>query len=163
MWEYSRIIFVGQSGTAREPMAKGIFEDCTLKKDIEVLARGLVVQFPEPMNQKAEAVLAGNGIELADFSSVALSEEDITDNTLILTMERVHKERILGMFENIRPDQVQVLTEYVGEELEVVDPYGGSLQSYGLCFEMLRKTIQKLVRELDGGEAYGRNEETGLY
>lgn len=152
MKDYSRIIFVGKSGTCREPMAKGIFEDYVIRDDIEVLARGLVVQFPEPMNQKAEAVLAGNGIELHGFSSVALTEEDITVDTLILTMEAVHKERILAAFPDVIPEHVNVLTEYVGEELEIIDPYGGALQSYGLCFEMLRKTIKKLIRILSEGE-----------
>ena len=48
-----RIIFVGQSGSCREPMAAGILKEFTLKYPVEVLARGLVVLFPEPMNQKA--------------------------------------------------------------------------------------------------------------
>ena len=54
---FKRIIFVGKSGATREPMAVGILKECTANKKIEILARGLVVSFPEPMNQKAEAVL----------------------------------------------------------------------------------------------------------
>ena len=42
-------------------------------------------------------------------------------------------EKILEKYENARPEQVHVLTELVGDELEILDPYGGSLQSYGLC------------------------------
>ena len=45
-----RIIFVGQSGSSREPMAAGILKEFTLKHPVEVLARGLVVLFPEQMN-----------------------------------------------------------------------------------------------------------------
>lgn len=49
-------------------------------------------------------------------------------------------------------NQVHVLTELVGDELEILDPYGGSLQSYGLCYETMRKTIIKLVKLLNEGE-----------
>ena len=57
---YNRIIFVAQSGTSREPMAAGIMKDLNEDSNLEILARGLVVQFPEPLNQKAEAVMISN-------------------------------------------------------------------------------------------------------
>ncbi|MEE1027775.1 MAG: translation factor (SUA5), partial [Agathobacter sp.] len=61
MKRYDRIVFVAKTGTCREPMAVGILNDMALNYQVEILARGLVVQFPEPLNQKAEAVLIGNG------------------------------------------------------------------------------------------------------
>ena len=50
---------------------------------------------------------------------------------------------------DIENEYYHVLTDYVGDELEILDPYGGSLQSYGLCYETLRKTIKKLVKILN--------------
>ena len=148
MEKLERIIFVGRSGTCREPMAMGIWEDISHDTDIEVLARGLVVSFPEPMNGKAEAILISNGINLEQFTSQELSEDDITENTLILTMERKQRDKVLAKFSNAHIDHVYVLTEFVGDELEIIDPYGGSLQSYGLCYETLRKTMKKLMKIL---------------
>lgn len=152
MKPYNRIIFVAQSGTSREPMAAGIIKDFVLKRPCEILARGLVVQFPEPMNQKAEAILISNGINTEGFTSKQLSEEDITEETLILTMESIHKERILEKFPDVNPEQVEVLSELVGDELEILDPYGGQLPNYGLCYESLKVTIKKLVKLLNEGE-----------
>lgn len=148
---YTKIIFVAQTGTCREAMAAGIMADFTLRNPVEILSRGLVVQFPEPMNQKAEAVLISNGINAEGFISQQLTEEDF-EGALVLTMEAVQRERILEQFENANPDNVQVLTEYVGDELEILDPYGGALPAYGLCYETLRKSIKKLVKKLNGGE-----------
>ena len=54
--EYNKLIFVAQTGTCREAMAAGFMGDFTLRHPLEILSRGLVVQFQEPMNQKAEAV-----------------------------------------------------------------------------------------------------------
>jgi protein-tyrosine phosphatase len=133
-------------------MAVGIVRDCFLTEEIEVLARGLVVAFPEPMNQKAEAVLISNGIDMSGFTSLQLSEKDVDEDTLILTMEADHRDRLLRLFPNIDGNQVFVLTEFVGDELEIIDPYGGSLAAYGLCYESMKKTLKKLVKILNEGE-----------
>lgn len=149
---YRRIIFVGKSGTSREPMAKGILEDFTLNHPVEILAKGLVVLFSEPINQKAEAILISNGIHMEGFSSLQLTAEDITEDTLILTMESAQKQRVLELYGNEQEENIHVLTELVGDELEILDPYGGPLPSYGLCYETLRKSIKKLVKLLNEGE-----------
>ena len=143
-----RIIFVAKSGTTREPMAVGILQDFIKKGELEVFARGLIVSFPEPMNQKTEAILISNGITMEGFTSVQLSDNDITEDTLILTMETKHKKKVLSRFKNATEENVFVLNEFVGDELEILDPYGGSLQAYGLCYETLRKSIRKLVKLL---------------
>ena len=83
MEKLERIIFVARSGSCREPMAVGILNDLTLKLDVEILARGLVVSFPEPMNGKAEAVLISNGITLENFTSQQLKNEEITEKLKI--------------------------------------------------------------------------------
>lgn len=147
-----RIIFVAKSGTSREPMAAGIMNEFVLKKPVEILARGLVVQFPEPMNQKAEAVLISNGINTEGFTSKQLDIEEVTENTIILTMESGYRDKVLELYPDINPEHVYVLSEFVGDELEILDPYGGALQNYGLCYESLRMTIKKLVKILNEGE-----------
>ncbi len=152
MRQYNRIIFVAESGTCRAPMAAGILNEYTLKHPVTIECRGLVVLFPEPLNQKAEAVMISNGINYDSFTSKQLTEEDFTDDTLILTMEHGQMEKILEKYEVADPQNVHVLTELVGDELEILDPYGGSLQAYGLCYETMRKTIIKLVKLLNEGE-----------
>lgn len=149
MKQYNRIIFVAESGTCRAPMAAGILGQYSLKHPVEILTRGLVVLFPEPLNQKAEAVMISNGINMEGFMSVQLTEEDFTDDTLVLVMERAQLEKVFEKFPAADPENVHVLTELVGDELEILDPYGGTLQSYGLCYETLRKTIRKLVSYLN--------------
>ncbi len=150
MKQFNRIIFADEHGTCRAPMAAGIFRECVLNHPMESLARGLVVLFPEPLNQKAEAVMVSNGINMEGYTSAQLAEEDFTEDTLVLVMERGQLEKILEKSDNVSPGNVFVLTELTGEELEIVDPYGGALQAYGLCYEMLRKTIHKLANILNG-------------
>lgn len=152
MKEYNRILFVCGSDTCRAPMAAGILAEYNLKQPVEILSRGLVVLFPEPLNQKAEAVMISNGINMEGFMSQQLTEEDMTEDTLVLVMERTQMEKLFEKFGNVNPENVHVLTELVGDELEIIDPYGGTLQAYGLCYETLRKSILKLVNLLNKGE-----------
>ena len=165
MNKLDRIVFVAKTGTSREPMAMGILKDMGLDYPVEILARGLVVQFPEPLNRKAEAVLIGNGITLEGFSSQQLVREDITENTLVLALETIHRDKILELFPDVDENQVWVLAKFVGEELEALDPYGGNLSNYGLCYESLRTSIKKLVSIFNNQEEdeSDHSQETGLY
>ena len=74
MEEIKRIIFASDSGTSRAAMAAGILRSLPEAADFSVEARGLLVQFPEPLNQKAEAVMISNGIVWENFSSRQLEE-----------------------------------------------------------------------------------------
>jgi len=149
---YKRVVFVADSGTCREPMAVAILEDIGLKRPIEILARGLIVLFPEPLNQKAEAVMISNGLPTEGYMSSPLTAGDLEGETLVLTMEEKQRQKVLEMFDNTDPKHVQVLTEFVGDELEIVDPYGGTLQMYGLCYETLVASVGKLAKMLNEGE-----------
>lgn len=66
-------------------------------------------------------------------------------------MEETQRQKILKDYETEGVD-VEVLTELTGDELEIINPYGGTLQSYGLCYETLNKTIRKLVNLINEGE-----------
>lgn len=149
---YKKVVFVAESGTCREPMAVAILEDIGVNEPIEILARGLVVLFPEPLNQKAEAVMISNGLPTEGYMSSQLTEADLEGNALILTMEEKQRQKVLEMFENADAENVHVLTEFVGDELEIVNPYGGTLQMYGLCYETLLASVRKLANILNKRE-----------
>jgi protein-tyrosine-phosphatase len=148
MNQVKRVIFVAGSGTSRAPMAAAIFRQMAGEDKIEVLARGIVVQFPEPMNQKAEAILISNGLQTDGFEAVQISDDDITEDTLIFVMEESQRLRVIQDVERATEENTFVLSQFVGDELEILDPYGAPLQSYGLCFEVIKKSIEKLLLKL---------------
>ena len=153
MKRYDRIIFVCNSGTAQISV---------LKFPMEIESRGMVVLFPEPLNQKVEAVLISNGINVENQMSKQLSGEDLLPENLIITMEAAQKQKILEEHRDISGVDVEVLTDLTGDELEILNPYGGTLQSYGICYETLNKTIRKLVNLInEGEEAYGKSNNYG--
>jgi len=148
-----KIIFVGKRAICREPMAAAILQREKLNFPVEIQARGFVVLFPEPLNQKAEAVMISNGITLDNYTSSQLESTDFGETTLILTFDQASKEKVLEME---GAQNVEVLTDLTGDELEILDPYGAELVTYGICYETLSNTIHKLAEILN--EEHDRSE-----
>ena len=150
MKKYDRLIFVSNSDTCRGPMAEAILKSKFLLSELEVESRGLVVLFPEPVNQKAEAILASHGLTMKDHTAKMLEQEDFDERTLILVMEDALKQRIFQEHENVQ--NTWQLSEYIKEETDVTEPVGGSLADYGSCYELLDCMISSLVVVLNEEE-----------
>lgn len=150
MKKYDRLIFVSNSDTCRGPMAEAILKSKFLLSELEVESRGLVVLFPEPVNQKAEAILASHGLTMKDHTAKMLEQEDFDERTLILVMEDALKQRIFQEHENVQ--NTWQLSEYIKEETDVTEPVGGSLADYGACYELLACMISSLVVVLNEEE-----------
>lgn len=150
MKKYDRLIFVSNSDTCRGPMAEAILKSKFLISELEVESRGLVVLFPEPVNQKAEAILASHGLTMKDHTAKMLEQEDFDERTLILVMEDALKQRIFQEHENVQ--NTWQLSEYIKEETDVTEPVGGSLADYGACYELLDSMISSLVVVLNEEE-----------
>ena len=155
MKHYKKLIFVDATDTTRGPMAKIIMKKKFLLAPLTIESRGLVVLFPEPLNQKAEAVLISNGYEADGHSAAALTQEDIGDGegVLLLTMENAQKEKILEQFSNLR--HLHTLTEFVGARGEVIPLYGAPLIEYGQYYEVLDTLLDGLVIKFNEEEIIG--------
>ena len=90
------------------PMAELLMKYITVHKDIEIISRGLIVLFPEPVNPKAIAVMRQKGIILDNRTSVPLTEEDIPEGTLILAIGNKEKEMVI---ETYAPDDLFTVSE----------------------------------------------------
>lgn len=143
MKRYDKLIFVSNTDTCLGPMAKFIMKSKFLLEDLEIESRGRVVLFPEPVNQKAEAVMVSHGITMKTHEAIQLEEEDFGERTLILVMDHSLKRKLCE--EHTYVENVYVLTEYIGCKEEIINPLGGTLANYGECYERMEKMISRLV------------------
>lgn len=144
---YDRIIFVCEGNHSKGPMAETIYKSLTENESIPAISRGLVVLFSEPVNEKAVSVLENHGLTCAVEFSKELTKEDITENTLILTMTDKQKKQAIDKYEI--ENNIFSIKEFNGEEGEVKDPYGGTLVDYEECYNELLRLIKKTIYKLD--------------
>lgn len=132
------------------PIAETIFRNANHDLDLEVSSRGLVVLFPEPVNPKAETILATHGLIMNNHTAHQFKAEEVDEETLILTMSTVQKRRLaIDFFIN---DNVYTLPEFAGIHGDVDDPYGKDIKDYETCYTKLYDLMQNVIYRL----LYGR-------
>ncbi len=88
---YRKIVIIGENNLCRSFMAEVILRGLIKRRnvsDIEVISRGLVVLFSEPVSPMAVSILNRHGYEIAEFRSSQLTEEDLESSDLALTMTK---------------------------------------------------------------------------
>ncbi len=131
-------------------MAARVMETQSLLSDLKILSRGLVVLFPEPINQKAEAILISHGLSAKDHTAKQLQQEEITPRTLILTMEDSQKEKVWSTYSDA--GNVYTLPEFVGAKGDLIPLCGEPLLSYGKSLEVIELLVRELAAKLNEEE-----------
>lgn len=145
--KYRRVIFVSNSDSCRGPMAAEIMRHQELLQEYSFDSRGMVVLFPEPPNQKAEAILRSNQMTLAGHEATQLEEADLEEDTLVLTFEEKQKWKIVSEYEQVK--NVYTLSEYIEDERTILSAHGQPLPVYGENFELLSELMEKLAKKLN--------------
>lgn len=145
---FHQILFVSGEDVCCGPMAAEILRHQDLEREYDICSRGLVVLFPEPVNQKAEAVMVAHKHSMAEYKAQLFDPEEVEEDTLILTMDESQKKKLQsvhGIWQNL-----YTLGEFIGREEESYDqPVGQPLVEYGKCYDKVFEAIQKLTAKLN--------------
>lgn len=144
---YRRIIFVSSTDSAQGPMAAELLRNEELEQEYVIDSRGMVVLFPEPANQKAEAIMKSAGMTLEDHSSRQFDDENLQNDVLVLAISDAIKNKILTEYK--KAENVYTLNEFAGDSTEIPDPYGKPLTAYGECYEVLKALVRKVAEKLN--------------
>lgn len=146
---YSRVLFVGNDNSCRSPMAETIFRHLYegSERSFEITSRGLVVLFEEPYNQKAEMILYNHGLETKEKMALQLVPEDLEGDVLVLTMAFADKLKIIEDYGF--EDNVYTLKEFIGNDDELLDPYGEELDIYEACYQDMYAVLVEVKNKLD--------------
>lgn len=145
---YDKVIFLCTSNTFLSPLAEGIYRKKANSLMPEPVSRGLVVLFQEPISPKVNRILVEHGYELSNHNqSVALTAEDITENTLILTM--TFPEKVKAMEEFKGTEYMYTLGEFAGLDIDVSDPYGADDEMYKKCYDEILERIDLIIKKME--------------
>lgn len=143
--KYKKIVLVCTDNTCLSIMAESVMRSIALPGR-EVISRGLVVLFPEPINSKAVAVLKGNQMAPVKETSEKLVAEDLDgEGVLVLTMTEKGSLTVKERFGSLV--EVYSLGAFVREPGDIVEPYGGTLAEYGACYEYI-DLLTKMAAEI---------------
>lgn len=145
--KYKKVIFCSSDCTYRAPVAAEIFKRSIarlgLSGQIDVVAKGVLVMFPEPVNGKAIAIGKSRGYDLSECRASAIGNYDFSSSTVVLTMTEFNKFKIYDLFVNAI--NVYTVKEFLGAAGDIEIPFGKNLSAYGESFMQLEELINQVA------------------
>ena len=148
---YRKILIVGENNLCRSFMAEVILRGLLKKKNVsetEVLSRGLVVLFSEPVSPMAVAVLRHHGYEISEFLSSQLTEEDLESADLALTMTKTQAEQVRTNYEA----QIACMSvgTFIDMEEEVPEVTEDTPEAFEKCFRSIESLMEAAADRIIG-------------
>jgi protein-tyrosine-phosphatase len=149
----SSILFICTGNLCRSPMATGLLRKRLTEKGLdtrhEVGSAGIWAVDGHPASDNAITVMAERSIDITDHIAHTITADDVAEADLILAMSREHEH----MIRNTWPQyewKLHLLSEMVGKRKDVRDPYGGPIEEYRACANILSDYIDRgLARILE--------------
>ena len=136
------IAFVCTGNTCRSPMAEGIFNKRAEEKGLNVRAVsfGIAAVPGIPASSKAIEVCREIGVDISGHRTHFIYDFEIGDFERFYCMSLSHA-TILTQSIGIPEENVEI----VG----VVDPYGGDLEVYRMCRDVLAAFVEELIMKYE--------------
>jgi protein-tyrosine phosphatase len=153
MKKIRKILIICTGNTARSPVGEylGNYYSKLNNTDLIFDSAGFINAFSyiQPESRK---YLDSKGINHSDFQPKIIDRQLLLKQDLILTMECSHAYDIIQNFDNIEgiQNKVYTLKQFNGEiyNLDIIDPYYTSKESYKKILKILDDQIEKAVKKI---------------
>lgn len=140
------ILFVCTGNVCRSPMAAVLFEARARRvgddKHYAVSSAGTWSLEGEPASSHAVTVMQRRGLSLQGHRARTITPEMMREASLVVVMTRYHQDSLSAEFPHSRP-KIHLMSELVGQQYDIGDPYGGTLEEYEICAAGLSALVEQ--------------------
>ena len=144
------VLCVCKANICRSPLAEAYLRSQlqAQEKSIAVWSTGLEAAVGKPANQTAITLAKEYHLDLDTHATRMISADLVKEADLILVMEITQKDRIRRVYPEAAGKVV--LLGYFDPQgpPEIADPYGRSLEEFGVCFAQIRRSCDALSKAL---------------
>ena len=132
----------------RSPMAEYIVKKIVEEKGLNyrVSSAGFI-ETGRTISENSYIVLAENGYDAKMHLSTLISNKLLADSFLIITMTKQHK-KVLQKIDSDIGDKLFTLSEFIGSDDDISDPYGLDISFYRKTFTIIRKKVELMMSRL---------------
>ncbi|OPJ63416.1 low molecular weight protein arginine phosphatase [Clostridium oryzae] len=139
------ILFVCTGNTCRSPMAEVIFNSINKNKNNKAFSAGASVVPGSSISLNSALTIKDKlNKDISNRKAQQLQLQHIINSDLLLTMTDNIKLYLQRLYPQHK-DKIYTLNEYIGENGDILDPYGGDISIYEKTFDMLLNRIKKLI------------------
>lgn len=139
----ARILVICTANICRSPVAAALLRDRLRKRgltDWAVGSAGTWAMAARPASRYSVDVMGRHGFNITDHRATMVEERHLREADLALTMEDGHAEALRAEFPT-QAHKVFLLTEMIGRNYNIPDPYGGPVEEYQRMYDTLVDVI----------------------
>jgi len=150
------VLFVCTGKTCRSQMAEALFRQLVAERlgcargevegrGVVIASAGLAAWGGGPASPAAQQVAEEHGGDLAGHESQPVTESLVRQADLILTMTAAHRDALVGQF----PEAAGRTAMLAPDRRDVLDPIGGTLETYRRCAAQIAGHLAARMATLD--------------
>jgi len=150
------ILFICTGNTCRSPMAAFLAKSSLSARQLDwrVSSAGLHAVHGQPMADAAVNAMIRRHVVVEAHASQPLTEQLAEQADVIFTMTAGHREALIKHFPQLAYKIHNLISfamhgrEPEGLSCDIVDPFGGSDETYEACATVLQQTIERTIDKL---------------